>query len=222
MRVRLITVFVFIAIVGLILSQTHNQIRDLFAPKPPVMAERVFWKIVKAARKDAATDDEIRDGLIRELEALSTDDVIRFGKRYNIFVGQESFTNKLWNAIYLINGGVGDDSFLDFRDYLVMRGEDEFKRIVNDPETLLDSNMKNSRWQFSQMNYFGTIYELKRPEIDELLQNPARMRTVFAPGFSVRPSGLDFDVDDDDTVKKELPRIYRYLNPDAKEDSTDQ
>ena len=188
MRIRLITVFVFIAIVGLILSQTHNQIRGLLAPKPPVMSERVFWKIVDTARKDATTDDEIRAGLLRELKALSTEDVIRFGKRYNIFVGQECFTHKIWNAIYLINGGCGDDSFHDFRDYLVMRGEDEFRRIVNDPDTLLDSNMNNSRWQFSEMNYFGTIYELNRPEIDELLQNPSRIRSVFAPGFPVRRS----------------------------------
>ena len=53
MRFRILTMLLAVLAVGVLLGLTHNQIREYFFPKPAVMSEREFWKVVEDARNMA-------------------------------------------------------------------------------------------------------------------------------------------------------------------------
>jgi hypothetical protein len=50
----------------------------------------------------------------------------------------EAYLANLWNAAYVIWCGCSDDGFMDFRDWLIGRGQQAFQNALADPESLLD------------------------------------------------------------------------------------
>ncbi len=49
-----------------------------------------------------------------------------------------SYTSTLWAAVYIINSGCSDDAFDYFRAWLIMQGQTTFRRVVADPEVLVE------------------------------------------------------------------------------------
>ena len=62
---------------------------------------------------------------------------ILFDNRFRYFRGQANIW-ELWGAIYIIHGGCRDDSFNDFREWVIGQGKDFYFRTVNNPETLAE------------------------------------------------------------------------------------
>jgi hypothetical protein len=60
---------------------------------------------------------------------------------------QEAYHWDLWAAAHIINGGRGNDGFMDFRRWLISRGERAFYATLNDPESL-------AQWQEGEDNLF--------------------------------------------------------------------
>lgn len=211
MRFRILTMLLAVLAVGVLLGLTHNQIREYFFPKPAVMSEREFWKVVEDARKHGTSDDKLYKGLIAELGKLSDVDIQRFAKRFSERKSH-AYDMKLWSAVYLLNGGCGDDSFLDFRDYLVMMGEKDYARIVTDPDSLVECELTPQGIHFAEMGFSQTMFQLGRPQIDQLQNNIPELMKFYKhdlgnPGLKNK----DFNQDDDEVLKKELPRIWNYL-----------
>ena len=47
-----------------------------------------------------------------------------------------SYNEELWGAAVLINAGCSEDSFIDFRGWLMLQGKEVFYRALEDPDSL--------------------------------------------------------------------------------------
>ena len=109
-----------------------------FTSSDKLMAEDQFWKIIKTT-KDKSGDDfeQQQEDLANELRKMTPDDIILFGNRFRNCRGQAN-TWELWGAIYIIHGGCGDDSFNDFREWVIGQGKDFYYKTIKDPESLVE------------------------------------------------------------------------------------
>ena len=109
-----------------------------FIVSDDLMDEDKFWGIIKLTKDKSKNDYEIQQEVLsKELHKLTPDKIILFGNRFRFFRGQ-AYTWELWGAIYIIHGGCGDDSFNDFREWVIGQGKEFYYKTIKDPETLVE------------------------------------------------------------------------------------
>ena len=109
-----------------------------FTSSDKLMDEETFWKIIKSTKDNSNGDyEQQQEELANELRKLTPDDIILFGNRFRFFRGQAN-TWELWGAIYIIHGGCGDDSFNDFREWVIGQGKDFYYKTIQNPESLVE------------------------------------------------------------------------------------
>ncbi|WP_411083615.1 DUF4240 domain-containing protein [Streptomyces sp. cmx-18-6] len=179
-----------------------------------------WWGLVHRAREaagDRADDrdlpeDPLPDALTGVLAALEPAEIVDFAATADE-VTQSAYRRPLWNAAYLIEGGCGDDGFMDFRDGLVLLGREVFTRAVADPDSLaaLPVVVRMSRGKGGWIGY-------------ESLDGPAREAYARAGGSGdefyaavaaadqdrIRlrePGGESWDAEDAEATRRNLPRL---------------
>jgi|SRR5688572_23855815 len=100
-----------------------------------------FWNIIAESRHgfdsrrlQASQRNQVTQ-LKRLLDALPADEQADFGRRYTELF-YKAYRYDLWAALYVIIGGGGDDSFMDFREWLISMGRDVYHSALNDPDSL--------------------------------------------------------------------------------------
>jgi hypothetical protein len=97
-----------------------------------------FWNIVE--RVHAASPHNMENKCRRladELRRLSADEVLSFGTHFSdCFI--KAYHWDIWGAAFLIRGGCGDDSFMDFRSTLISLGRAPFEAAVRGADSLAD------------------------------------------------------------------------------------
>ena len=100
------------------------------------MDRATFWKIIDQSRHQADGDLDVQvERLQSQLEQLGPTEIVDFGrlfKEYSI----RAYTWDLWGAAYIIGGGCSDDAFLDFRGWLISRGQEVYERALRSPDSL--------------------------------------------------------------------------------------
>lgn len=121
-----------------------------FSSSDKLMDEDQFWKIIQTTKNNSNGDfEEQKEELAKELFKLTPDDIILFSNRFRYFRGQAN-TWELWGAIYIIHGGCGDDSFNDFREWVIGQGKDFYYKTIKDPESLVEfdtDTMDEIEWE---------------------------------------------------------------------------
>ncbi len=106
-----------------------------------LLTERSLWRVVEAslAGTDSAglTRDRQTDLLIAELGKLSKDELIGYAY-HSSRLFREAYKPELWAVAYIVMGGCGDDCFMDFRWWLVTRGETVYRSALNDHDSLCE------------------------------------------------------------------------------------
>ncbi len=102
------------------------------------MDREMFWQIIEASRKDAGDDVDAQMEALREsLRKLSADEVVSFDGHY-LDLWYDAYRWDLWLAAYVAGGGCSDDSFMDFRYWLIARGRKVYEAVLKDPEYLAE------------------------------------------------------------------------------------
>ncbi|MEQ1517260.1 MAG: DUF4240 domain-containing protein [Usitatibacteraceae bacterium] len=100
------------------------------------MLKAEFWQVIDATRNEAGGDaDQHVETLRTRLDALEPQELVTFQHWFDDYYGRAN-TWALWGAAYVIGGGCSDDSFMDFKGWLVSRGEKVFEAALADPESL--------------------------------------------------------------------------------------
>ncbi|MCP9948495.1 DUF4240 domain-containing protein [Actinomadura madurae] len=102
-----------------------------------------WWGLIERARAEVGDraddrnppDDPLPGALTDLLTGLEAAQITDFYVKA-IEVTDTAYRQPLWNAAYLIEGGCGDDGFMDFRDGLILLGRETFTRAVADPDSL--------------------------------------------------------------------------------------
>ena len=69
------------------------------------------------------------------LAVVAPAEIVEFGTIFNEY-SSRAYTWDLWAAAYLIGGGCSDDGFLDFRGWLISKGEKAYESALKDPQSL--------------------------------------------------------------------------------------
>jgi hypothetical protein len=101
------------------------------------MDKTQFWKLIDSSRRASEGDPEEQIEILREkLSDLEPDEIVAFDRIFNEY-DVRAYHWDLWGAAYVIGGGCSDDGFMDFRGWLISRGEKAFEAALADPETLV-------------------------------------------------------------------------------------
>lgn len=119
-------------------NTSQNSKNITYTASENLMEEDLFWKIIQKTKDISGGNfEEQQEELANELRNLTADELILFGNSFRNFRGQAN-TWELWGAIYIIQGGCGDDSFNDFREWVIAQGRDFYYKITENPELLVE------------------------------------------------------------------------------------
>ncbi|MQY06791.1 DUF4240 domain-containing protein [Actinomadura macrotermitis] len=179
-----------------------------------------WWDLIEQARAAAGDraddrnlpDDPLPGALTEVLAALGPAEIAAFRLKA-IEVTGTAYRYPLWNAAYLIEGGCGDDGFMDFRDGLVLLGRDVFERAVADPDSLatLPVVVRMSRGESGWIGFQSLGCPIKdayrRVQGETGTLDAAVEAAVRGMARPAKPAGDDWDVEDDDEMRRRLPRL---------------
>ncbi|MGX1270505.1 DUF4240 domain-containing protein [Streptomyces phaeoluteigriseus] len=185
-----------------------------------------WWTLIERARdavgeraddRDDA-DDPLPGALADVLATLGPDGIVDF-ELMSIEVTDSAYRYPLWNAACLIEGGCGDDGFMDFRDGLILLGRDPFTGAVDDPDVLADLPVvaRMSREEGGWIGFESLSVPVREAylrvrgetgSLDSALD--AAVRRMRRP---LKPAGDDWDVEDDAETRRRLPKLAGLFLP---------
>ncbi|MFF5228708.1 DUF4240 domain-containing protein [Dactylosporangium sp. NPDC000521] len=180
------------------------------------MELREWWGLIESARSSCRTDDRDPPGdpvpgaVLDLVAALPPASIVAFGRRFSA-VFDSAYLAPLWAAAYLIEGGCGDDGFMDFRAGLMLQGRSAFDRAVADPDTLADLPVVQ-RMGTTGEGWLGceAMLYVARTAYTRSTGSPSGYDEALATPAAARPSparGERWDVDDDAQMRLHLPRL---------------
>lgn len=97
----------------------HSGIGDL-------MSENRFWDIIHASRDKSKRNYQWQCQQLTEiLESLTEQEIIQFNRTFYVLMAK-SYSFRLWEPVYALNGGCSDDAFEYFRSWLIGQGKNKF------------------------------------------------------------------------------------------------
>jgi hypothetical protein len=168
------------------------------------MTHEESWHIIDSAREESGGnfDDRLRI-LTRKLRTLPPQEILEFAMVVSSLL-DEAYRADLWAAAYIILGGCSDDTFLDFREWLISRGQVAFRECVADAE-------KVGYWQQGEDGIFfeGGVscaaYDAFHALTGCDLWDEIRAAHVIRP----HPKLIGASVDTDPVaLSKRLPRLF--------------
>jgi hypothetical protein len=168
-----------------------------------------FWKLIAATAK--LPEEDHTEALQAELARLPADEILAFSRQYDALIDAAGKTD-LWGAAYVINGGCSDDGFHYFRVWLVGQGKKVYEKALADPDSLADilgpddadtceSGLDSAAAQ-AWMEKTGRSDEEFYKELERL---------AAADKKEPVEEGEAWDFDDDEEVRRRLPRLSRIF-----------
>ncbi|MFF1293327.1 MULTISPECIES: DUF4240 domain-containing protein [unclassified Streptomyces] len=174
-----------------------------------------FWSIVETARSRTTEDLPFHEALVDLLARRSPQDILRYQERFDALQGAV-YRWDVWAAAYLIGGGCSDDSFTDFRAGLIAQGREWYERAAAVPDSLADhaevigaaADFEDRTLFYEDANYCASdAYERMTGDC-EAFYEAWRQYAADRPGTRAETDmGEDFDFDDDDEMRRRLPRL---------------
>jgi hypothetical protein len=165
------------------------------------MDEETFWQIVGATRTDSGGNIEDQpDALAARLAALPVEEVVGFQGAL-LEASAKATTNDLLEAAALLLGGIGDDSFEDFRSWLICHGRETFERAVADPDSIVELSFDEAEDDFGSAEIFSAVP-------GELLRSIGA--DLEADDYASPPDDSEWSPYDRDTLATRFPRLYDH------------
>lgn len=189
-----------------------------------------FWAVVESAGAglDGRTGDDgeaIAAALVTRLAATSSERILEFQGLFDQ-LHDALYRWDVWAAAYLIGGGCSDDSFIDFRAGVIALGREWYERVLASPDGLADHPVvrqtaaeEDDGTLFAEsVNYVASeAYEKVTGGDDDAFYEAMKAREPLAVGIDEdrEPDmGEDFDFDNDDEMRRRLPRLAElFLDP---------
>ncbi|WP_238005875.1 DUF4240 domain-containing protein [Dactylosporangium sp. AC04546] len=102
------------------------------------MNEAQFWNLIDTTLQGSPDNTDEQAEVLRALLAgLTPDEVLEF-HRLLVAANHQLYTWDHIAAVNLVDEGLGDDGFTDFRTWIVATGRESFAAFRDDPDTLVD------------------------------------------------------------------------------------
>lgn len=184
-----------------------------------------WWDVVERARTAVGEragdrnlpDDPLPQALTAVLATLSPEELVDWEITHRT-VTDAAYRWPLWNAAYLIEGGCGDDGFLDFRDGLVLQGRTVFDRAVADPDSLAELPVVQlmATDEGGWLGYESVSY-LVNDAYRQVDGSPREFHDAVAAALRTvppltEPTGPSWDPEDESENRRHLPRLAELLD----------
>src|SRR5262245_4191873 len=171
------------------------------------MTRDEFWEHIRATRR---TDPEAHaERLAKRLAKLPVKEILAFDHLWDQQL-RRAYRWNLWGAAYLINGGCSDDGFDYFRRWLILQGREVFEAAVKKPDTLAElvsgdaDEVEHESDPGIDAWFLATGTEPNDAGYEEYT---AAYEARYGKPNVLPDLGDDWDFDDDDQVRKRLPRL---------------
>lgn len=168
-----------------------------------------FWGLIDQARTDVDGDiGEDGTGLAKALTArlavLGAPEIAAFAVEFRRLRAAADRWD-VWGAAYLIGGGCDEGGFLDFRSGLVGAGRQWYEAALADPDSLAGhpSVVEAVDWDDDS----AIFAELVGYAADEAFRESVGADLVLAETPVTPTAGERWDFDDDDEMRRRLPRL---------------
>jgi len=152
-----------------------------------LMPEDKFWELVSNSKRNSKGNYYVQCQLLREqLEALPSKEIISFNRTF-IAIMAGSYSFRLWEAAYALNGGCSDDCFEYFRSWLIAQGRNKFYWTIKYPRILFLVGVKEFIENYE--GYAYCAYEAYQNRIGQELEYPRDIEYPN-PGSAFRASIL--------------------------------
>jgi hypothetical protein len=172
------------------------------------MEQERFWALIEQARADAGGELGEDGGLLaaaltKRLAELPAADIAAFETRFGELVAQAD-QPELWAAAYLIGGGCAADAFVDFRVGLVACGRDWLQRAIADPDSLASHPAvgEAAEWDDDSAIFAELVQYAAGHAYEQVTGSP-----LAQPAASAAPLSRPWNFDDDDEMRRRLPRL---------------
>jgi hypothetical protein len=155
------------------------------------MDESEFWRLVE----ESGGDEEKLEQL---LTGRPADELVEFDRIYHEQLAR-SYRWDLWGAGYLMQGGMSDDAFDYFRDWLIGRGRERFEKVLADPDALADVAEP-----YDELDNEGLRYAVQKAHEKT---HGGELAYADLSDFPDEPAGEEWDEDDPDALDARFPRI---------------
>jgi hypothetical protein len=115
-----------------------------------------FWSIIHEAGNKTTTVLDIPKWLVGFLKEKPVSDIRDFAER-RLELQVKAYDARLWTAAYLMMDGCGDDTFVDFRDWLICQGKSIYERALDNPDTLADIDQSTGDHGRPLLFAFGSV-----------------------------------------------------------------
>lgn len=172
-----------------------------YEPTGELMEEDLFWKIIQRTHSNSNGDFEVQiSELEKELKKMNPEDIMKFDNRFYDFKDM-AYNWNLWGAIYLIQGGCSDDSFNDFREWVIGQGKEFYLKTIQNPESLVDVEEDDIMVEWEGLGYvpstvFKQITGQEMPHTKIELSNPTE---------DENPRGKEWE---DEDLEKMFPKLF--------------
>lgn len=161
------------------------------------MDETEFWVLVDRSREAANGDPDRQASELEELlRGRSADDLVAFGRFFDT-ASTRMYRWDCWEAGILINNGMSDDSFTDFRSWVISRGRAVYEQMVLDADSLAElPEVQDGDRQFEAERFAGVVYHVYVDTYDDEPDFMGDAEPELGPELS------------DEDIKRVLPRLW--------------
>lgn len=160
-----------------------------------------FWSQIAEEPDATNPDQQWRLASFRHvLKSLSDQELVDFIHLFQAMMAR-LYSWRLWAAAYVINGGCGDDSFIDFRHWLISSGRAIAEAALADPDSLADLGLSPDAPFFERFGYEPS---------DEFMRRSGGVRprpTHKTPIDTPSDPDWSFDFDDAEEMRARLPKL---------------
>jgi len=179
------------------------------------MTRDEFWDHIRATRRKDS--DAHVERLVKRLGKLPVEDILDFDHWWDV-ARAEAYHWNLWGAAYLINGGCSDDGFEYFCWWLILQGRAVFEAAVKHPDSLADVvDPDEKEYECGSSPTADAWFATTGAEPDDAGYDAYHraLKAQHPKKIKERSMGRGWDFDDDDQVRRRLPRLAAlYLDRD--------
>ncbi len=186
-----------------------------------------FWDLIEeSARRHQGRDDRT-EWLVGELSRGTVADILDFQTEVDR-LSSVAMTWLLWGAAYRILGFCSDDSFTDFRRWLIGLGREAFADVLASADALADlpqarrlagrarGDWTSDEWPGWEKLGYAASYAYERLGFDDADDFYDLMQERPKPGERRRLADERWDLDDPTEAAQRLPRLTGLFARDQK------
>jgi hypothetical protein len=115
-----------------------------------------FWQLIDDARNASSRMVDVPQRLIDALCKLQEQEIVDF-ESYYIDCLHRSYDARVWLAAVVLMDGCGDDTFSDFRGWLIAQGRERFESALAEPDSLAELDSFDGDHGRPTLFYLGSV-----------------------------------------------------------------